>query len=114
MNVVFRSSPVTDPYTFESVGSGWEQERVTRPSGYPFYHYLQTEQGSGKIETAAGTYTLKKDEGLLIAPFIRHSYDRSETVWRVKFATFTGTAERSIPQIMGSRQIGRASCRERV
>ena len=105
MNVVFRSSPVTDPYTFESVGSGWEQDRVTRPSGYPFYHYLQTEQGSGKIETAAGTYTLKKDEGLLIAPFIRHSYDRSETVWRVKFATFTGTAERSIPQIMGSRPV---------
>ena len=53
MNVVFRSSPVTDPYTFESVGSGWEQDRVTRPSGYPFYHYLQTEQGSGKIKTAS-------------------------------------------------------------
>lgn len=105
MNVVFRSSPVTAPYTFESLGNGWEQDRVSRPSGYPFYHYLQTEQGAGKIETAAGTYILKKDEGLLIAPFIRHSYSRSEAVWRVRFATFTGTAERSIPQIMGNHQV---------
>ena len=105
MNVVFRSSPVTDPFTFESVGNGWNQDRVTRPSGYPFYHYLQTEQGFGKIETAAGTYILKKDEGLLIAPFIRHSYNKSGDIWLVKFATFTGTAERSIPQIMGNRQV---------
>ena len=105
MNVVFRSSPVTDPFTYESIGSSWDQDRVTRPSGYPFYHYLQTEQGYGKVETAAGTYILRKDEGILIAPFIRHSYDKSGDVWRVKFATFTGTAERSIPQIMGNRQV---------
>ena len=100
MNVVFRSAPVTEPFTFESLGRNWEQDPVTRSGGYPFYHYLQTEQGSGKVETAAGTYTLRENEGLLIAPFIRHSYDKTDNVWTVKFATFTGTAERSIPQIM--------------
>ena len=105
MNVVFRSAPVTEPFTFESLGRNWEQDPVTRSGGYPFYHYLQTEQGSGKVETAAGTYTLRENEGLLIAPFIRHSYDKTDNVWTVKFATFTGTAERSIPQIMRNRQV---------
>lgn len=105
MNVVFRSVPVTEPFTFESLGKNWEQDPVTRLGGYPFYHYLQTERGAGKVETASGTYTLHKDEGLLIAPFIRHSYNKSDNIWSVKFATFTGTAERSIPQIMRNRQV---------
>lgn len=105
MPIIFRSAPVTEPYTFESIGRNWQQDRITRPGGYPFYHYLQTEKGSGRIETAAGAYILREQEGLLIAPFIRHSYEKTDSEWIVRFATFTGTAERSIPQIMGNRQV---------
>ena len=105
MPIIFRSAPVTEPYTFESIGRSWQQDRITRPGGYPFYHYLQTEKGSGRIETASGAYILREQEGLLIAPFIRHSYEKTDSEWIVRFATFTGTAERSIPQIMGNRQV---------
>ena len=105
MPIIFRSTPVTEPFTFESIGKDWEQDHVTRPGGYPFYHYLQTEKGAGKIETSSGSYILRKNEGLLIAPFIRHSYEKYDSLWFTKFASFTGTAERSIPQIMGNRQV---------
>lgn len=104
MPILFRSTPVCNPFTFESIGENWKQDRVTRPNGFPFYHYLQTESGAGRVETAAGTILLREGEGILIAPFIRHSYEKSGDRWFTKFATFTGTAESSIPQIVGPRQ----------
>ncbi len=105
MRIIFRSVPVTEPFTYESLGKAWTQDHISRPGGYPFYHYLQTERGAGKVETAAGSFVLLEDEGLLIAPFIRHSYEKTDNIWIVKFATFTGTAERTIPQIMENRQV---------
>ena len=105
MSIIFRTTPVREPFTFESIGEDWEQDHVTRPGGYPFYHYLQTERGTGQVETAAGSFLLQEHEGVLIAPFIRHSYSGLESPWITKFATFNGTAERSIPQILGNRQV---------
>ncbi len=105
MRVIFRSIPVTEPFTYESIGKDWTQDHVSRPGGYPFYHYLLTVKGAGRIETAAGSCLLREGEGLLMAPFIRHSYEKAGDDWIVKYATFTGTAERAIPQIMGNRQM---------
>ena len=105
MRVIFRSIPVTEPFTYESIGKDWTQDHVSRPGGYPFYHYLLTEKGAVRIETAAGSCLLREGEGLLMAPFIRHSYEKAGDDWIVKYATFTGTAERAIPQIMGNRQM---------
>ena len=45
MTILFRSTPVREPLTFESIGQDGRQESVSRPGGYPFYHYLQTEKG---------------------------------------------------------------------
>lgn len=103
MTVIFRSVPVDVPFTFESVGTEWEQPHVVRPEGYPYYHYLQTEKGCGRIETSVGSFVLHEDEGLLLAPHIRHSYAKEGAVWHTKFASFTGTLESSIPGIVGSR-----------
>nr|WP_294493259.1 AraC family transcriptional regulator [uncultured Mediterraneibacter sp.] len=105
MTILFRSTPVSEPLTFESIGQDWKQDPVTRPGGYPFYHYLQTEKGAGRIETASGSFLLRENEGILIAPFIRHSYSSTDDEWYTKFATFTGTAASCIPQIVGNRQI---------
>lgn len=103
MTVIFRSVPVNVPFTFESIGTEWEQPSVIRPKGYPYYHYLQTEKGCGKIRTSVGTFVLNENEGILLAPFIQHSYERESPVWYTKFASFTGTLENSIPGIVGSR-----------
>ena len=50
MPIIFCSTPVTEPFTFESIGKNWEQDHVTRPGGYPFYHYLQTEKGCTRMK----------------------------------------------------------------
>ena len=73
MPIIFRSAPFQEPFTFDSLGNNWLQDPVSRPSGYPFYHYLQTETGTGRVEADGKTYLLREGEGILLAPFIRHS-----------------------------------------
>ena len=105
MPIIFRSPPVSEPLTFESIGVGWLQDRVSRPRGYPFYHYLQTERGFGRVEIPGGSYILHPGEGILLAPFIRHTYEKESGEWYTCFASVTGTLESCIPQMLGSRQV---------
>ena len=106
MPILFRSTPVVEPFTFDSLGNHWEQDRISRPKGYPFYHYLQTESGTGAVKVDGKTYLLHENEGILIAPFLRHSYEKQgEEPWFTLFAVFTGTVESSIPQMLGNRRV---------
>ena len=50
MSIYFRNTPVSAPFMFESLGNHWNQDNISRPDGYPYYHYLQTEKGTGRIE----------------------------------------------------------------
>lgn len=101
----FRNAPVSEPLTFDSVGNNWNQERMLRPKGHPLYHYLLTEQGSGRIEIQGKKYLLQEGEGVLIAPFVRHSYAKESEEWVTSFATLTGTIESSIAKILGNRPV---------
>ena len=91
MPIYFRNTPASEPFIFDSVGNHWEQDQMNRPKGYPKYHYLQTEKGSGIIDIQGKQYTLNENEGLLIAPFVPHFYYNLGTNWKTTFITFTGT-----------------------
>lgn len=105
MPIYFRSTPVKEPFIFDSIGNRWEQERVIRPNGFPMYHYLQTESGKGHIEIQGKKYELNEKEGVLIAPFISHSYAGDTTDWKTLFVTITGTIEGSIAGMLGNRSV---------
>ncbi len=105
MPIHFRNIPVHEPYTFDSIGNHWDQPAIIRPDGYPFYHYLQTEKGRGCVDVAGKKYVLEEGEGLLIPPFLRHSYSGQSDKWITAFATFTGTAASCIPQMLGQQGI---------
>ena len=49
MPIYFRNAPVREPFIYDSIGNHWLQDATSRPNGYPFYHYLQTESGCGRI-----------------------------------------------------------------
>lgn len=104
MPIHFRDTPVKEPFTFESIGDHWDQDSVMRSGGYPSYHYLQTEKGRGTVYVQGKGYVLEEGEGILIAPFIRHSYARDTAEWITAFATFTGTIDSSIAKMTGNRQ----------
>jgi len=105
MPIHFRDFPVNEPFTFDSIGNHWSQDRVLRPRGYPAYHYLQTERGRGIVEIQGKSYTLNEGEGILIAPFLPHSYAKDTEEWLTAFATITGTIESSIAKIAGNRPV---------
>lgn len=105
MPIYFTHTPIRDPFIFDSVGNGWEQERILRPNGFPHYHYLQTEEGEGQIQVQGKTIRLAKEEGILIAPFVKHTYVRTGSTWKTLFATVTGSLEGSIPTILGNRKL---------
>lgn len=105
MPIYFRSAPVNEPFTFDSAGNHWKQERVFRPKGYPLYHYLLTEKGRGRIEIQGKSYILNEGEGVLIAPFISHSYSGETEEWITSFATITGTIESSIAKMLKNRAL---------
>ena len=105
MSIYFRNTPVSAPFIFESIGNHWTQDTVFRPDGYPYYHYLQTEKGCGRIEVKGETYSLGANEGILIAPGIPHSYHKDSTSWITMFATFTGTMAGSIPSMTANQDV---------
>lgn len=105
MSIHFRNTPLREPFIFESVGNHWNQEDISRPNGYPLYHYLQSERGTGKIEIQGKTYLMNEGEGVLIAPGIRHAYRRESREWMTAFATFTGVMEDSIAKLLENRSV---------
>lgn len=105
MSIYFRNTPVSAPFMFESLGNHWNQVNIFRPDGYQYYHYLQTEKGTGRIEVRGKFYTLGANEGILIAPGVPHSYHRESTSWTTMFATFTGTLAGSIPSMTDNQEV---------
>lgn len=101
MPIYFALSPFDLPLTLESIGNHWNQEPVRRPEGYPLYHWLQTEQGSGFVEICGKQILLKSNEGILISPGTPHFYRADDDLWLTSFATFTGTLRAGIPKIVG-------------
>lgn len=48
MEVHFNLLDGSNPFSIESIGYQWEQEMIMRADGYPYYHWLQTEEGLGR------------------------------------------------------------------
>lgn len=105
MPIHYRNSPVGEPFLFDSIGCCWRQDRVLRPKGFPLYHYLQTERGRGTVKVQGTQYVLNENEGLLISPFLHHSYARDTEEWLTAFATFTGTIHSSIDKMVGNKPV---------
>ena len=51
MPIIFRSAPVSEPFTFDSVGNHWSQESVRRPKGYPLYHICRRKRAAGELKS---------------------------------------------------------------
>ena len=113
MPIYFGNNFAKEPFQFDSVGNNWEQESVNRPNGFPLFHYLQTQKGTGIINIyyknelssdpkISQTIELSKGQGILIAPYIPHSYHNKNAPlhsWQTEFATFTGSMEPAFKDI---------------
>lgn len=91
------------PLSLESIGNDWIQETIERPEGYPLYHWIQTTAGQGEIWIEGQNILLKEGQGILIPPYMAHTYHPTDS-WETCFATFNGTIQEQIPKILGTDQ----------
>ncbi len=101
MPIYFELSSREIPLAVDSIGNHWNQESVKRPNGFPDYHWLQTEAGSGEVVIDGQQVHLAAGSGVLIAPFVPHSYSASDELWTTSFVTFSGKLENDISKIVG-------------
>lgn len=102
MPIYYHLSSERLPLSIESIGNHWHQEKVRRSNGYPYYHWLQTETGSGTVVSKQQTIRLKENQGMLIPPFTPHVYfPDTAKHWHTCFVTFNGTLAESIHLIVG-------------
>lgn len=82
------------PLIVESIGYNPNQEKIIRSEGYPFYHWIQTEAGEGKLSYGNETVVLEPFTGLLLPPGMPHAYEAIShgTAWSTLYITFGGEA----------------------
>ena len=68
MPIYFNSAPVDFPFQFDSIGNNWDQESTMRPDGFPVYHYLQTQEGSGILTINGQHYTIGENQAFCSLP----------------------------------------------
>lgn len=103
---VFSPAATPDlPLLLESVGYNPNQEKIARPDGYPYYHWLQTAEGEGELTFGNGTVPLPPGSGMLLPPGIPHAYAaKRSTRWETYYLTFGGAAAGSILAAFGIRE----------
>lgn len=92
------------PLAVESVGLNPDQERIVRPDGYPYYHWLQTMSGRGRIAVEGRSHPLPSGSGILLFPGVAHTYEAEEGRWETAYLTFGGAAADSILAAAGVHQ----------
>jgi AraC family transcriptional regulator of arabinose operon len=104
MGIRFELTPATEqklPLYIESVGHNDEQEKIVRDEGYPFYHWIQTVTGEGRISFAGKTQDLPVGTGVLLLPHISHAYEATQNQWSTQYLTFDGTMVKDILLLLG-------------
>jgi AraC family transcriptional regulator of arabinose operon len=99
MRLRFELTPSTElklPMYIESVGHNLEQEKIQRDEGYPYYHWIHTIEGEGRITFGGRTQVLPLGTGVLLLPHISHAYEATQNHWSTQYITFDGTMVQDI------------------
>ncbi|UTR13588.1 AraC family transcriptional regulator [Salipaludibacillus sp. LMS25] len=79
------------PLFAETMGYNPDQEAITRHDGYPYFHWLQSIDGTGAIYYEHDMVTLPPAHGVLFMPNVPHSYaKKSNERWETCYLTFDG------------------------
>lgn len=90
------------PLIVESIGYNPNQEKITRPQGYPWYHWIQAEEGEGVLTYGDEIIHLSPGSGVLLSPGLPHAYESSsDSVWGTFYLTFGGNASATILSSFG-------------
>ncbi len=101
MRLFFNSPDYSLPLFVDSIGYDWDQYCVDRPTGYPYYHWLQSNSGQGAVTIGNTQFTLREGEGFLIAANIPHAYAPATPRWNTSYFTFGGALVNELAATIG-------------
>lgn len=108
MRAYFNLDAQEFPVTVEHIGAEWQQDQIIRYQGFPHFHWLQTQHGSGNFWIGNKHLVLPPNAGVLVSPGIPHRYEpvNQNEGWEVIFVTFQGKfAEDFNQQIMNREYV---------
>lgn len=94
---ILKSNELIYPNT---IAYGWEPDNAIRRQGHPYYQWIQTDQGEGVVKISGQKIILQKNDGILISPFIPHSYSATK-YWSTDFITICGYATPFFHKLLG-------------
>lgn len=95
------------PLIVESIGFNRKQEKISRPGGYPLYHWIQTVDGTGQLTLRGGNpISLPSGSGMLLSPEDEHAYEAVTPNWSTLYLTFGGSAAEVIVKAFGIQESG--------
>ncbi|WP_407271337.1 AraC family transcriptional regulator [Radiobacillus sp. PE A8.2] len=94
----FSDSDKLLPLFIDSIGYNPCEQDFKRPEGYPYFHWLQTIKGEGRITFANQEFVLNQNKGMLLTPYTPHSYSNPtpDKKWSTVYITFSGASIDSI------------------
>ncbi|CAG7621965.1 HTH-type transcriptional activator RhaR [Paenibacillus solanacearum] len=78
------------PFYVYCVGGTADQPPIRRLGGYPYYIWLHTVKGKGKLYLEQSVHTLREHTGVLIYPGSAHEYYSLESPWETHWVAFQG------------------------
>ena len=73
-------------------------------TGYPYYHWIHTIEGAGRITYGGKTQELTVGTGVLMLPHISHAYEATQSHWTTQYLTFGGTMVQDMLLMLGLNQ----------
>jgi len=90
------------PFWIESIGFNPDQEPIRRPTGYGWYHWLQTKDGEGEAIIGERVYRLLPTSGLMLLPHTPHRYYAvGGGRWSTFYLTFGGPLAAQATAVLG-------------
>lgn len=83
------------PYYIAGVGCSYEQEDIIRPSGFPYYQWIQSNSGSGELIIDGKSFQVSDNQGMLLLPNTAHEYHSVTSSWEVDWIIFGGLSVES-------------------
>ncbi|MFD2611743.1 AraC family transcriptional regulator [Paenibacillus gansuensis] len=93
----------TLPFYIDSIGYNNHEQFMSRPEGYPCYHWLHTASGSGIIHLESHSVTLPENHGILLLPGVAHEYEAVGERWSTYYLTFNGQLVNETAASLGIR-----------
>lgn len=95
------------PYYAVGIGYSYNQEYINRPSGFPYYQWIQGRKGRGELHVDGQTFCVEENQGMLLFPEVPHEYSALTENWEVDWIIFGGNqVENFFKNTLGVKQSG--------